>query len=64
MGRRIRMSEIHSRQARRSKLLKLRKRYTSAKTEGERQKVLAKVGRVAPTMTRDQFLATLKPAAA
>ena len=50
MGRSIRQSEITRRRQRRQKMLKLRKKYAKARTEGERKFVLSKVVLVAPTV--------------
>ncbi|MCK6557151.1 hypothetical protein L6Q96_21615 [Candidatus Binatia bacterium] len=55
MARSIRRSEIARRRQRRQKLLKLRKKFTKARTEGERKFVLSKVVLVAPTVTAEQF---------
>jgi hypothetical protein len=60
MGRQQRMIDINRRRARHSKLGKLRKRYAAARNDSERQKVLAKVARVAPTITKERFLAPLQ----
>jgi hypothetical protein len=62
------MSGVHSwkvirrRRHRREKLRKLRQRYLAASTAEEREKILEKVFRVAPTVTREQFLASLPQA--
>jgi uncharacterized protein DUF6800 len=61
MGRQIRQCEIRRHQTRRSKLKQLRRKYAAARTDGERQKVLVKLSKVAPTITREQFLTPLKP---
>ena len=53
----IRNSEIHRRRVRSRKLAHLRERYQKAKNEGERSNILAKVKRVHPGLTREQFLA-------
>jgi len=55
MARSIRQSEITRRRQRRQKMLKLRKKYAKARTEGERKFVLSKVVLVAPTVTAEQF---------
>jgi hypothetical protein len=44
---------------RRQKLAELRRRYAAAKTEEERASLLAKLARVAPTLSPQQFLATV-----
>jgi hypothetical protein len=53
---------IRRRRHRREKLRKLRRRYLAASTPEEREQILEKVFRVAPTVTREQFLASLPPA--
>ncbi len=60
MGRHDRSSEIRRRRVRRRKLAQLRGRYAAAKTDAERSQVMAKVRRVAPTVTPERFLATPK----
>ncbi len=60
MARQDRRWEIRRRRNRRKKLAKLRARYSAARTAAEREKILAKVQRVAPTVTRDQFLASVE----
>ena len=60
MTRPIRKNEIHARRVRREQLKKLRVRYAKVKTAAEKEKILAKVARVAPTITADQFVAPLK----
>ena len=56
-----RATEINRRQQRRKKLAKLRKRYAKARTEGERQNVLAKLRLVSPTASKEAFLAAIPP---
>jgi hypothetical protein len=58
MARQDRRWEIRRRRNRRKKLAKLRARYAAARTAAEREKILAKVQRVAPTVTREQFIAS------
>ena len=48
-----RMTELHRRRARRQKLAKLRRKYRQAKTQDEKQKILAKAARVSPTAKLD-----------
>lgn len=59
MGRQIRRNELHARRARRVNLKKLRARYAKAKTGADRDRILGKVARVAPSLTPEQFLATV-----
>ena len=60
MPRHDRKGEIHRRHVRRQKLAELRKRYAVAKTEEQRASLLAKLARVAPTVSPQQFIATVK----
>jgi len=62
MARPIRQNEIHRRRVRRERLRKLRARYAKAKSAAEKEQILAKVARVAPTISTEQFLAPLKAA--
>jgi|GEM_PF-926449 hypothetical protein len=59
MAKQDRRWEIRRRRNRRKKLAKLRLRYSAARTAAEREKILAKVQRVAPTVTREQFIASV-----
>jgi hypothetical protein len=60
MPRDDRKGEMHRRRVRRRKLAELRQRYAAAKTEEERAALLAKLARVAPTLSPQQFLATVR----
>jgi hypothetical protein len=51
---------IARRRHRREKLRKLRQKYAAATSEQERQRILEKAFKVAPTITREQFLAPLQ----
>lgn len=62
MARQDRRWEIRRRRNRRKKLAKLRARYAAARTNAEKEKILAKVFRVAPTVTREMFLASVAAA--
>lgn len=42
------------------KLRKLRRRYSAAKTAAERERILEKVARIAPHVTKEEFLAPLR----
>lgn len=64
MARSVRRSEIARRRQRRQKLLKLRKKYSKARTEGERKFVLSKVVLVAPTVTAERFAELIRARAA
>lgn len=59
MARQDRRWEIRRRRNRRKKLAKLRLRYAAARSNAEKEKILSKVFRVAPTVSREQFLATV-----
>jgi hypothetical protein len=54
-----RHAELRTRRKRRGKLSTLRKRYKAARTEEERSRVLAKVNRIHPMLSSDEFLAPL-----
>ncbi|MCX8073747.1 MAG: hypothetical protein N3C12_15070 [Candidatus Binatia bacterium] len=60
MARQDRRWEIRRRRNRRKKLAKLRARFSAARTAAEREKILAKVQRVSPTVTREQFIASVE----
>lgn len=62
MSQLIRRNEMHRRRARRMKLGKLRLRYGRAKTNAEKEQIVQRAARVAPTITREQFLASIKAA--
>ena len=55
----IKRSETKRRRQRRAKLGNLRKKYAAARTEAEKNTVLAKVIRVAPWLSAEQFLAPI-----
>lgn len=57
MARQDRNWEIHRRRTRRAKLVKLRARFAKARTNDERNRVLAKVLRVSPTVKPEEFTA-------
>ena len=50
-----RRSELRRRRARKEKITLLRKRYGAANSESERNHILEKVIKVAPTITPEQF---------
>ena len=60
MSRQIRRNELHRHRVRRHKLKKLRRRYADVRTSAERERILQKVMRVAPSITSEQFVAPLK----
>ena len=51
-----RRPEIRRRQTRKVKLDKLRRRYTEAKNDADRQKLLEKVRLISPQITDEQFI--------
>lgn len=50
-----RRSELRRRRARKEKVSLLRKRYGAANSESDRNRIVEKVKKVAPTITPDQF---------
>jgi len=57
----IRKSEIHRRRQRQKKLMKLRKRYLSSQISKEKEKILAKVEKIAPQLIKiEDFLRSFK----
>ncbi len=53
-----RRSELRRRRARQDKVALLRKRFAAASSESDRNRILEKVKKVAPTITPDQFTKT------
>ena len=56
----LRTTEQARRRSRKKKLRKLRARYKDAKSAMEKEKIVAKVGRIAPWVTHEHFVATTK----
>ena len=54
---------IRQKQQRKAKLKKLRQRYAAAKDTIEKEQIWQKVVKIAPWLTKEQFLAPLKQAA-
>ena len=52
--------QIRQRQKRREKLRKLREKYTKARSEKERETVLEKVFKIAPWLSKEEFLEPVK----
>jgi hypothetical protein len=50
-----RTSELRRRRARKEKVLLLRKRYSAAKSDTDRSRILQQLKKVAPSITADQF---------
>jgi hypothetical protein len=53
-----RTSELRRRRARKDKVTLLRKRYAASKSESDRNRILEKLKRVAPSLSEDQFAKT------
>ena len=51
-----RKSEIRRRRARKEKIALLRKRYASAKSEGDQARIVEKLRRLSPTFSMEEFL--------
>lgn len=60
MSRQIRQNELHRRRTRHWRLKRLREQYARSKTAAEKEQILQKVARVAPTASKEQFLAAVK----
>jgi hypothetical protein len=52
--------KIRIRNNRKMELAKLRRRYVATKTDGNQEKVMEKVHRIAPWLSRDEFLGQAK----
>jgi len=52
--------EIRKKQKRRRKLKKLRELFAKAKSKEEKEKILEKVSRIAPWLSEEEFLSSLK----
>lgn len=50
---------IDRRRARKQKIEKLRKHYVAARSDGDRDSIIAKVRLVSPQMSQEQFLAPI-----
>lgn len=61
MSRQIRQNELHRQRARKWRLRKLRTEYAASKTAAEKEQILQKLTRIAPTASKEQFLAAIKP---
>ena len=55
-----RSTEIHRRRVRKVKLRKLRAKYKEAKGAVEKEKITAKVAKIAPWLSEEEFAAPLK----
>ncbi len=56
----IKNSEMNRRSQRHAKLAKLRVRFTAAKNDDEKNVILDKVGRIAPWLSHEEFLAPIE----
>ncbi|MGI9102823.1 MAG: DUF6800 family protein [Terriglobales bacterium] len=59
-----RRPEIRRRRTRKDKIVALRRRYTKAKTESERTDIFARVKKLSPSITLEQFTSPLQTTAA
>ncbi|MBU0708949.1 hypothetical protein KJ596_04360 [Patescibacteria group bacterium] len=59
MANRIRTKRLRAKRQRQVKLRKLRAKFASTVSETEKQKILEKVGRIAPWLTAKEFTAPL-----
>ena len=57
---RIGERERHARRKRKGKLRKLRLKYGNAKSAGEKEKVVVKLGRIVPWLSEENFKAPMK----
>ena len=55
-----RRPEIRRRRTRKEKISVLRRRYATAKSDAERDQFFARVKRLSPGMTREEFIAPLQ----
>ena len=60
MGGPTRPKYIRRKRKRREKLRKLREKYKLAKTQNEKDKILEKVWKIAPWISKEEFLSPLK----
>lgn len=60
MSKPIHVKQIRKKRKREEKLRKLREKFKLAKTNQERQKILDKVGKIAPWLKVEDFLAPLQ----
>ena len=60
MGDQVRRKEIRRRRTRVNKIKTLREKYGKAKNESERSAILAKLKRVHPGLSKEQFVAPLE----
>jgi hypothetical protein len=62
MGAHSKTPVIRRRRARKEKIAKLRKRYLASTSDSEHGKILEKLKKLSPMMSREQFLRENKPA--
>lgn len=56
----LRLSLIHRRRKRKAELAKLRRLFLKAKTQEEKDKVFERVFRIAPHLSKEDFLLSIK----
>ena len=56
----IKKTVLHQRRKRKEKYRRLRKAYLEAKSEAEKERILQKVKRIAPWLSREEFLYGIK----
>lgn len=54
----LRLARMRKRRRRKERLSELRTQYANAKTDDQRKKILAKVAKVSPMTTHEQFVQT------
>lgn len=64
MGQISRRPELRRRRARKAKVAALRARYQATTSKPEKQAIMAKLAKVAPWITEEQFLAPVQAVAA
>lgn len=60
MGQIVRRSEIKRRRTRKAKVALLRTRYQATTSKTDKQAILAKLAKIAPWLSEEQFLAPIK----
>lgn len=56
--------QIRAKNKRKKELKKLRSQYLKAKTNSEKEKILEKVSRISPLLSKEEFLKSLKESSA
>lgn len=60
MGQVIRRAEIRRRRTRKAKVAVLRTRYQATTSKTDKQAIMAKLAKIAPWLSEEQFLAPIK----